>query len=75
MSPLHHEVLAQVEGHGEAASTATIREHLLDWGASEPSLRAVARCLGDLRRKGLVVSRPFQPYRGRTRRGHLWSVP
>jgi hypothetical protein len=73
VSALHHEVLATVAGHGEAASTATVREYLPD-DAGAPSFRAVARVLGDLRRRGLVSSRPFQPYRGVTRRGHLWSI-
>jgi hypothetical protein len=36
--------------------------------------RQVARCLGDLRRRGLVAAVPLEPLDG-LRRGSLWRVP
>jgi hypothetical protein len=65
VSALHHEVLANVRRYSPTTTRDVYaRSRVLGF-------RGIARLLGQLRGRGLLVSRPHTG----ARRGHLWSVP
>jgi hypothetical protein len=65
VSALHHEVLADVQRYGPTTTRDVFAR------TRRVSFRGTACILAELRRAGLLASRPHTG----ARRGHLWSVP
>jgi hypothetical protein len=80
VSALHHEVLAalaEIDRSSQRCTAGVLLMTRLMCAGKVPArlrFRAIARTLHDLRRRGLVVSEPREPWPFQQRRGHLWSA-